>query len=424
MEPRSLAVAVAFTAIYLARLVYQAILLRKRDKSGTRGDKIELLMVIIPKNFLVVCAIYILSIGVKWNYLFLLGWTLFLAGITVRLVALKQLGGMYSLNVDIREKHQLVSTGIYAWVRHPLYIAYILDTAGIVMFLQKWYFIPIFVLVYAGWIIRIPKEERSLIAVFGEEYIRYRSAVPPLNLLYVPLRFLLHKVFGREHSSDKNETGSHGVVIGKPRETISEVEKTEVSIHLAEYNALSDFQRDAKATFVRIAIYHNTGIAVVTTWLLQNVGSANGIIEVLTRNGYFYPLLFALPILNAVLIIASAYQAYSFFCVALHFTHMRRRLRNIVGSDVLAYEDKFARLVGKRRQLSLFLDVFAAGMWFVVPMMVAIGIAFIGPMSSGSLGTTLSKLSYSIGSISSLAAAVYLAGLVSLMWSIAKVSEE
>src|SRR5262249_38068224 len=160
------------------------------------------------------------------------------------------------------------------------------------------------------------------------------------------------------------------------------------------------------------AIYHNTGIVVVVTWLLQNSGNKDGAVALLLKNGYFFPLMFGLPVLNAVLMIASAYQAYSFFCVALHFARMRRRLEDLLGNEVFAYEDKFARLVGSQRQLSLFLDVLAAIMWFIVPLLLGVGIAVVGPRQPGALATRLCKWSYGLGCGATLTALGYLLGLI------------
>src|SRR5512138_3046188 len=101
--------AVAFAVIYAARLAYQAVLLRKRDRVGTHGDWGEILLVIVPKNILVILAILLLYKGVPWNALFVAGWIIFLGGIAVRFIALGQLGDMYSLNVDLRKRHRLVT---------------------------------------------------------------------------------------------------------------------------------------------------------------------------------------------------------------------------------------------------------------------------------------------------------------------------
>jgi protein-S-isoprenylcysteine O-methyltransferase Ste14 len=419
MAIRDVVAALLFAMVYGFRLLYQAYLLRHRDTSGTKGDRSELLLVVIPKNILVPLAIIYLARGLAWGALFFIGWAVFLSGIALRIAALHQLGPMYSLNVDIRSRHELVTGGLYSIVRHPLYVAYVVDTLGIVMFLQRWYFVPVLVASIVGWAIRVPREERALARVFGSAYDDYRSRVPSVNIFVGVSRSLKHWLLdsSERRKAPDAHTGPSKHDIGGPGKTsyLSDADKCEIEIHLAEYRALSDFQRDAKATFVRIAIYHNTGIVVVVTWVLQNYGTPNGVVSVLLKAGYFYPLLFALPVLNSVLIVASAYQAYSFFCVALHFARMRQRLRDLVGNEVLAYEDKFGSLLGRQKQLSMLLDVAAAAMWFMIPALLAAAIAYIGASGAGIVNGALCRCSYWIGTASSLAALFYLAGLVILI---------
>ena len=180
-EPADIAAAVVFAVIYGFRLGYQAYLLRNRDRSAEPGNWGELLLVVVPKNALVILTVYLLAFGVPFNFAFIFGWFFFLVGIALRLVALYQLGPMYSLNVEIRSKHNLITTGAYGIVRHPLYLAYILDTLGIVIFLQRWYFWIVVVLVIVGWALRIRTEEAALRAAFGAEYDAYAETVPALN---------------------------------------------------------------------------------------------------------------------------------------------------------------------------------------------------------------------------------------------------
>src|SRR5205085_266925 len=141
------------------------------------GDSRELFLVVIPKNILVALTVILLIVGVPWSSTFFFGWILFLIGIILRLLALRQLGPMYSLNVDIREHHRLVTSGAYSLVRHPLYLAYILDTLGILLFLQRWYLYLFIVPIIVGWLVRIPDEERDLLATFGKKYSDYAARV-------------------------------------------------------------------------------------------------------------------------------------------------------------------------------------------------------------------------------------------------------
>ena len=196
---------------------------------------------------------------------------------------------------------------------------------------------------------------------------------------------------------------------------ITESQKSEIDVHLSEYKALSEFQRDAKGTFVKVAMYHNTGIVIIVTWILKQSNDTIEAITSLVNSGYFLPIMFILPIINAVLIIACAYQIYSFYCVALHFQSLRLRLNEILENDVLKYEDKFGRLIGGDKQLSIALDVLAAAMWFVIPLTLAISLILFLPSLIDFQLIKYSRIAYWFGSAFSLLAILYLTGVVVIL---------
>jgi len=106
------------------------------------------------------------------------GLVLFGISLVVRLLAIRTLGQMWSLNLEIREGHQLVTLGIYRWMRHPAYAAIMLEVVAIplvanaylTMLLPLGLYIP---LLLARW----QREEVEMIAKFGEQYVNYRKQV-------------------------------------------------------------------------------------------------------------------------------------------------------------------------------------------------------------------------------------------------------
>jgi protein-S-isoprenylcysteine O-methyltransferase Ste14 len=72
-----------------------------------------------------------------------------------------------------RKEHELVTNGIYRYVRHPLY------TVGSSMFISfgmmadNWFIAALGILAFIGMAIRTPKEEANLIEKFGDEYREY-----------------------------------------------------------------------------------------------------------------------------------------------------------------------------------------------------------------------------------------------------------
>jgi protein-S-isoprenylcysteine O-methyltransferase Ste14 len=86
------------------------------------------------------------------------------------------LGRNWSSSPRIREGQQLVTGGVYAHIRHPIYAAHWLWMIGQALLLQNWLlglagpaaFAPIYLL-------RLPREERQLEETFGDDYRSYRQ---------------------------------------------------------------------------------------------------------------------------------------------------------------------------------------------------------------------------------------------------------
>jgi protein-S-isoprenylcysteine O-methyltransferase Ste14 len=95
-------------------------------------------------------------------------------GGVVRLVALRRLGPHFSAYVTLQAGHRLVREGIYASIRHPLYLSLLLVPAGIAMVFGSWLALPAFVLSVIFVAERIGREERLLAEEFGEEFADYR----------------------------------------------------------------------------------------------------------------------------------------------------------------------------------------------------------------------------------------------------------
>jgi protein-S-isoprenylcysteine O-methyltransferase Ste14 len=72
-----------------------------------------------------------------------------------------------------RKAHQLVTSGPYRWIRHPLY------TFGASLFIafgvmaDNWFIALLGILAFIAMAARTPKEEANLIEKFGDEYRSY-----------------------------------------------------------------------------------------------------------------------------------------------------------------------------------------------------------------------------------------------------------
>jgi protein-S-isoprenylcysteine O-methyltransferase Ste14 len=86
------------------------------------------------------------------------------------------LGRFWSVTLEIRQTHRLVTTGIYRHVRHPMYAAFFLWAVAQLLLLPNWIAGP------AGLVgfgilfgLRVGREELMMEATFGEAYRAYAA---------------------------------------------------------------------------------------------------------------------------------------------------------------------------------------------------------------------------------------------------------
>lgn len=83
-----------------------------------------------------------------------------------------QLGASFSVAAKAKK---LVTTGLYAKIRNPIYVFSAMFLVGLVIVSERWLLlVPIAVLVPVQ-MVRVRKEEAVLEAAFGEEYVRYKA---------------------------------------------------------------------------------------------------------------------------------------------------------------------------------------------------------------------------------------------------------
>jgi protein-S-isoprenylcysteine O-methyltransferase Ste14 len=79
----------------------------------------------------------------------------------------------WSAQLQLTKNHHLVTTGPYAYVRHPLYSGMIGWSVSASLLTANWIFVAVCMLSIAGLVWRVPKEELMMMEAFGDEYKAY-----------------------------------------------------------------------------------------------------------------------------------------------------------------------------------------------------------------------------------------------------------
>lgn len=91
------------------------------------------------------------------------------------------LGRMWSVHVEIRSNHELIKTGPFHYVRHPIYSAAFLEISGALLVLDaRIVALPALIAFISVIRWRIRSEEMAMIEQFGDVYRDYIKQTPSL----------------------------------------------------------------------------------------------------------------------------------------------------------------------------------------------------------------------------------------------------
>jgi protein-S-isoprenylcysteine O-methyltransferase Ste14 len=121
----------------------------------------------------VVVVLFLLHVSaLEWTPLRVVGAVIAGAALTGLVVARVQLGAAFSVTAKAKK---LVTTGVYARIRNPIYVFGGLFLVGAAMLLGNWVLLVIVVALIPLQIVRARKEAQVLEEAFGEEYLRYKA---------------------------------------------------------------------------------------------------------------------------------------------------------------------------------------------------------------------------------------------------------
>lgn len=97
------------------------------------------------------------------------------AGIALAIWARRSLGGNWSARVTLKVDHELIRSGPYARLRHPIYTGLLLALIGTALVIGEWRGLIAVVIVGVVHSLKAKREEALMLATFGEQYQRYRQ---------------------------------------------------------------------------------------------------------------------------------------------------------------------------------------------------------------------------------------------------------
>jgi protein-S-isoprenylcysteine O-methyltransferase Ste14 len=115
---------------------------------------------------------------VAWDNLAVIGLVLMVSGLAIRTWAVMTLGSFFTWHIATQADQKVITSGPYAFVRHPGYFGPFLTYVGTTIFFHSWIacFLSVVFLLFA-FLRRIHHEEKELTVVLGREYADYCRAV-------------------------------------------------------------------------------------------------------------------------------------------------------------------------------------------------------------------------------------------------------
>jgi protein-S-isoprenylcysteine O-methyltransferase Ste14 len=107
--------------------------------------------------------------------MFWIGTAITAAGLGFSAWARMHLGRNWSATVTVKQDHELIRTGPYASVRHPIYTGLLFGFIGTALAIGQWRGVLAVVIVFAAFWRKLRLEERWMSETFGEQYRQYRA---------------------------------------------------------------------------------------------------------------------------------------------------------------------------------------------------------------------------------------------------------
>jgi protein-S-isoprenylcysteine O-methyltransferase Ste14 len=95
-------------------------------------------------------------------------------GLFLAIWARRHLGRNWSGEITIKVEHELIRSGPYRWLRHPIYTGILAMYAGVLLVTGEWLAVAGFTIIGLAYWRKIRLEEENLNTAFGANYDAYR----------------------------------------------------------------------------------------------------------------------------------------------------------------------------------------------------------------------------------------------------------
>jgi protein-S-isoprenylcysteine O-methyltransferase Ste14 len=165
--------------IFLAYWLIASFRVNKIERREPAGDK--LLRFAVGLAAFVLLYNYGAHLGVldrrflPWRYwIFALGAALTWAGVAFAIWARYHIGRYWSASVALKTGHELIRTGPYARIRHPIYTGILLAIAGSSLAIGRYRALLALAIILIGFIWKSKREEALLAGQFGAAFEEHR----------------------------------------------------------------------------------------------------------------------------------------------------------------------------------------------------------------------------------------------------------
>lgn len=108
------------------------------------------------------------------------GLTLVIGGVLFACWARYTLGRNWSVAAQLKHEHELIQSGPYRFVRHPIYSGLLIAFMGTAVMIGEWRALIAFVIILGSFLYKFRVEERLLRLHFGDSYLQYASRTKAL----------------------------------------------------------------------------------------------------------------------------------------------------------------------------------------------------------------------------------------------------